>query len=342
MKKQICKVVPLTLNYSNFKMDIQKVLNAVNEDLEKFNFGTTPNELYEPARYILAIGGKRLRPLLVILGHHLFSDNWEDVIRPSVAVEIFHNFTLMHDDIMDAAPLRRGEETVHTKWNNNTAILSGDAMLIKAYKALDGLDPISYKRTVQLFNKTAVEVCEGQQYDMNFETRNDVSESEYIEMIRLKTAVLLGFSLELGSILAGATKENTKLIRAFGEEIGIGFQLKDDILDVFGDASAVGKQVGGDIISNKKTFLLIKALEKANAEQKAKLEHWINRDTFEPKEKVEAVTAIYNEIGINELSNSVAESYFEGAFQKLQKIDAPEDKKALLKAFSIDIMNRIK
>lgn len=323
-------------------MEINKVLSAVNEDLEKFSFGEEPVELYEPARYILSIGGKRLRPLMVILGTYLFDEDWEKAIRPSVAVEVFHNFTLMHDDIMDEAPLRRGKETVHTKWDNNTAILSGDAMLIKAYAALDDLDPKEYKRTIQLFNKTALEVCEGQQFDMNFEIRNDVSEAEYIEMIRLKTAVLLGFSLELGSIIGQSSENNTKLIREFGEEIGIGFQLKDDILDVFGDASHVGKQVGGDIISNKKTFLLIKALEKANKEQKAKLEYWISRDSFDAQEKVDAVTAIYNEIGIKDISEKVMETYFDSAFEKLAYIEADENKKATLKAFSIDIMNRIK
>lgn len=323
-------------------MDIKKALSEVNSNIENFDFGQNPIELYEPARYILSIGGKRLRPLLVILGSYLFDNDWGKAIKPSVAVEVFHNFTLMHDDIMDEAPLRRGKETVHTKWDDNTAILSGDAMLIKAYTALDDLAPVEYKKTVQLFNQTALEVCEGQQFDMNFETRIDVTEQEYIEMIRLKTAVLLGFSLELGSIIGGANEENIQLIRAFGEEIGIGFQLKDDILDVFGDASQVGKQVGGDIISNKKTFLLIKALEKANKEQRAKLEYWISRDSFDAQEKVASVIAIYNEIGIRELSEKVMETYFNSAFDKLERIESEENKKAVLKAFAIDIMNRIK
>lgn len=323
-------------------MDINKAIEAVNCELENFAFPAEPKELYEPVTYILSLGGKRLRPLLVLLGNYLFSGKWEEALKPSLSVEMFHNFTLMHDDIMDAAPLRRGKETVHTKWNSNTAILSGDAMMIKVYDALSDLEPAKYKKVVQLFNYTALEVCEGQQYDMNFETRNNVSEEEYLEMIRLKTAVLLGFSLQLGAILGDAKDADAEKLKHFGDAIGIGFQLKDDILDVYGDAKDFGKQVGGDIISNKKTFLLITALKDATPEQRGKLEYWITRDSFDTNEKVAAVTALYNQIGVKEKAEKVMNAYFEKGFTLLNEIVIESQRKEVLRLFANDILMRIK
>lgn len=323
-------------------MDFKVASAAIHEEIQLATISKSPLELYEPVNYILSLGGKRMRPMLVLMGSYLFSNDWQTAVKPSLAVELFHNFTLMHDDIMDDAPLRRGKPTVHTKWDGNTAILSGDAMMIKAYDFLDDLPAENYKKAVQLFNKTAVEVCEGQQYDMNFETREDVSEVEYLEMIRLKTAVLLGFSLELGALLGGANEADCQAIYQFGEDIGIGFQLKDDILDVYGDSAQFGKQVGGDILANKKTFLLIEALEKANTQQRSLLTYWLTRDSFDPQEKVDAVTAIYNEIGVKKLAEEKMNAYFEKGFQGLANIDIDEERKANLKAFSIDILNRIK
>ncbi len=323
-------------------MDIKKVIEAVNSELEKFELPAEPKELYQPVSYILSLGGKRLRPMLVLLGKYLFSNEWEDALKPSLSVEVFHNFTLMHDDIMDEAPLRRGKATVHTQWNDNTAILSGDAMMIKAYDALDDLEPVLYKKVIRLFNQTALEVCEGQQYDMNFESRNDVSVEEYLEMIRLKTAVLLGFSLQMGAILGGANDADAQKIKQFGDAIGLGFQLKDDILDVYGDAKDFGKQVGGDIISNKKTFLLITALKEANAEQRSKLEYWITRDGFSAEEKVKRVTDLYNEIGVITKAEQVMNNYFDEGFELLNSIDADTSRKEILRLFTNDILNRIK
>lgn len=323
-------------------MDIKKVIEAVNSELEKFELPAKPEELYQPVSYILSLGGKRLRPILVLLGKFLFSSDWQSALKPSLSVEVFHNFTLMHDDIMDEAPLRRGEATVHTKWNDNTAILSGDAMMIKAYDTLSDLEPALYKKVIMLFNQTALEVCEGQQYDMNFESRGDVSVDEYLEMIRLKTAVLLGFSLQMGAILGGASDSNAQKIKQFGDAIGIGFQLKDDILDVYGDAKDFGKQVGGDILSNKKTFLLITALKEANAEQRGKLDYWITRDAFDAAEKVKVVTDLYNEIGVKAKAEHVMNSYFDKGFELLNSIDVDATRKETLRLFAYDILNRIK
>lgn len=323
-------------------MDIKKVIEAVNSELSQFELPAEPKELYQPVSYLLSLGGKRLRPMLVLLGKYLFSNEWGSAIKPSLSVEVFHNFTLMHDDIMDKAPLRRGKATVHTKWNDNTAILSGDAMMIKVYDALSDLEPVLYKKVVQLFNQTALEVCEGQQYDMNFESRNDVSVNEYLEMIRLKTAVLLGFSLQMGAILGGAKDIEAEKLKQFGDAIGIGFQLKDDILDVYGDAKDFGKQVGGDILSNKKTFLLITALKEANQEQKSKLDYWITRDAYDAEEKVRAVTDIYNEIGVKEKAEQVMNNYFDKGFSVLNAIDVDTSRKETLRLFAQDILIRIK
>jgi len=272
----------------------------------------------------------------------LFDDNVEKALSPALAVEVFHNFTLIHDDIMDKAPLRRSKATVHQKWNDNVAILSGDVMLIKAYELLAKVDDAHLSNLLYKFNQSATDVCEGQQYDMNYETVQTVSESEYIEMIRLKTAVLLAFSLEIGAIVGGATAEQSTQMRDFGMNIGIGFQLKDDLLDVFGDASKFGKQVGGDIISNKKTYLLIKALELAEGYLQKELQEWINKKAFDPVEKVHAVKNIYDQLGIKAICEHKMNHYFDQGLALFNALEVSEDRKSALRKLTVELINREK
>lgn len=318
----------------------QELISLLNKEAENLQFGSKPTELYEPIRYIMSLGGKRMRPLLTLFSYSLFKDNYPDIVKPAMAVEVFHNFTLMHDDIMDKAPLRRGKVTVHEKWSPNVAILSGDVMLVKAYEQLMDLEPEVLKRVLLSFNKCAAEVCEGQQLDMNFESRSFVTEEEYLEMIKLKTAVLLGFSLELGAILAEATDENRKLLRDLGINIGLGFQLKDDLLDVYADQSKFGKQVGGDIIANKKTFLLIEALQIAGEQERNELRYWLNLTDFNKEEKVKAVTAIYDKLRIKEITEEKMNGFFKAALEDINSLKVPSDKKSLLYNFAENLINR--
>ncbi|MBO3699301.1 polyprenyl synthetase family protein [Roseivirga sp. E12] len=321
--------------------NLQELVNQINKRLEELQYGTEPKELYDPIRYIMSLGGKRLRPVLVLLAYRLFKEDHDQIIDQAIAVEVFHNFTLMHDDIMDEAPLRRGKETVHEKWNESTAILSGDVMMVKAYDLIIQADA-NLKQIMKDFNECAAGVCEGQQMDMNFEDLPTVSEEQYINMIRLKTAVLLGFSLKLGAMLANATEAEANALYKFGVDIGIGFQLKDDLLDVYADQARFGKQVGGDIISNKKTFLLLKALELANEEQSTNLNNWIDQSAFDPKEKVEAVRGIYDEIGIYDLTLGKMNEYFQKGFEALKKIEVAEENKKPLIEFAEYLINRDK
>lgn len=302
----------------------QQYLQWIEQAIAKSKYGKSPSSLYEPIRYIMGIGGKRLRPMLTLFAYALFKDNVKDVVKYAVAVEAFHNFTLMHDDIMDRAPLRRGNPTVHTKWNVNTAILSGDVMLVKVYDMLIDLDVSILPKVLAAFNQCAVEVCEGQQWDMEFEGRASVTEREYINMIRLKTSVLIGFSLELGGMLAGASEADCRALRDFGTNIGIGFQLQDDYLDAYADPSKFGKQVGGDIIANKKTFLLIKAQERAKGKDKKELLKWLTATRFKKKEKVESVKSIFDRLGIDELTKRKADQYFRKGFSGLGKLSCSE------------------
>lgn len=320
--------------------DIDTYRLALNNAIDKLEIGKEPAELYDPIKYMLSLGGKRMRPLLTILAYNLVKDDWEAAIHPALAIEVFHNFTLVHDDIMDEAPLRRGKPTVYKKWNQNIAILSGDVMMVQAYDLLleSKADDLAY--ILKLFNKCATDVCEGQQWDMNFEKINHVSEADYIQMIQLKTAVLLGFSLELGGLLGGMSKEEAIKLRAFGINMGIGFQLKDDILDVYGDQQKVGKQVGGDIIANKKTYLLIKALELANKTQKSTLEEQLSKSDFDAEEKVEAVKNIYNQLNIQEIAEAKMNEYFKIAFNDLEQLDILSEKLMGLKSFTEDLINR--
>jgi geranylgeranyl diphosphate synthase, type II len=322
---------------------VETILKDLELHIQKFNYGTAPVELYEPITYLMSLGGKRIRPLLTLMAYSLFKDDYKSILTPAMSVEVFHNFTLMHDDIMDNAPLRRGQATVHEKWNANTAILSGDVMLVKAYDMLLAMQANMLPQIMRLFNKTAAEVCEGQQYDMNFETCESVSEAQYIDMIRLKTAVLLGFSLQLGAMLAAAPQEVADRLYDFGVNIGIGFQLKDDLLDVYADKAKFGKQVGGDIIANKKTFLLIKAKELASGDLAADLESWLNKTSFDKNEKVEAVRSIYDDLGIQGLTENKMQHFFNTGFDQLEQLQV-KDNTALanLKKLTQDLVYREK
>ncbi|MBE9465702.1 polyprenyl synthetase family protein [Dyadobacter subterraneus] len=318
----------------------ENLLQTLQTEIEQTSYGESPAELYEPIRYIMALGGKRFRPLLTLLSASLYTDDWKNALRPAIAVEVFHNFTLMHDDIMDKAPLRRGKPTVHEKWNANTAILSGDVMLIRAYDFLIDIKKEDLRNVLVRFNQTAAEVCEGQQLDMNFETRWDVTEDEYLNMIRLKTSVLLGFALELGGIIGGADSEATKLLYEAGESMGIGFQLKDDLLDVYGDPEKFGKLVGGDIIANKKTFLLIEALTKAEGKTGEELNKWISAKTFDKKEKVAAVREIYDTLGIRALTEQKITDYFDQGIDCLERLPVDSERKKTLLGFVRQLVER--
>jgi len=315
-------------------------LQKLEDKLSTLPLAEEPHNLYEPIRYILSLGGKRLRPMLVLLGYGLEKTNFDKIIEPALAVEVFHNFTLMHDDIMDDAPIRRGQPTVHEKWNNTVAILSGDTMMVKAYDLMLKTPQNRLGEAIQKFNKCAIEVCEGQQFDMNYEEMETVTESQYIEMIRLKTAVLLGFSLEFGGILAGLEGKKLTQLNAIGEKAGIGFQLMDDLLDVYADKAKFGKQVGGDIISNKKTYLLIKALELANSSQRKELNKWLSDSEFDANEKVEAVKEIYEEIGIRKLTTTKMNTYYDEAFELMDEFDGNQEGKLQLKSFFQKLMKR--
>jgi geranylgeranyl diphosphate synthase type II len=315
-------------------------LQALDVEIARQRYGDQPAELYEPIRYLMALGGKRLRPVLTLMGTALFTEDWQKALHPAIAVEVFHNFTLMHDDIMDRAPLRRGQPTVHEKWNGNVAILSGDVMLVQAYELLLGVEPDLLQPVLRRFNRTAAEVCEGQQWDMNFETRATVSEAEYLEMIRLKTAVLLGFALELGAMLGRADGPQAFALRQIGQNIGLGFQLKDDYLDVYGQPDKFGKLVGGDILANKKTFLLIDALEKAQGATRAELLRWLAAREYNPVEKVEAVTAIYDELGVAQTTEALMNRYFANAFRLLADLPAEPRRKATLRVFAEGLIGR--
>lgn len=319
-------------------MRVDHLLAWIESEIKKQKFGDEPRSLYEPLRYIMALGGKRLRPLLTLLSYSLYKSDVRTIVPIAIALEVFHNFTLLHDDIMDNAPLRRGNPTVHEKWDVNTAILSGDVMQIKVYNLLLGIEDSKLKEVLSAFNQCATEVCEGQQWDMEFENKSNVTEAEYLKMIRLKTAALLGFSLELGAILAGAPHEHQRALREFGIHIGIGFQLKDDLLDVYADIKKFGKQVGGDIIANKKTFLLIHALAKANGNDKKELTRWLRKKTFENKRKIEVITGIYDSLGIRTMTERKINNFFKKGYAQLGLLDSI-DKKELI-AFTEGIRMR--
>ncbi|GAA4351424.1 polyprenyl synthetase family protein [Hymenobacter saemangeumensis] len=308
--------------------------------LAKLDYGQSPTELYEPIRYIMGLGGKRIRPLLTLLGAHLFTDDLGPAIKPALATEVFHNFTLLHDDIMDQAPLRRGQPTVHEKWNANVAILSGDVMLVRAYELFFDLSPALLPTVLRRFSQTAAEVCEGQQWDMNFEKDAEVSIPRYLDMIRLKTAVLLGFCLELGARVAGASEEDAEHLRQFGTDIGLAFQLRDDLLDVYGDAATFGKRVGGDIVSDKKTFLLLTAQAQASPSQQLILRQHIGQPVPDAEAKVQAVRAIYDELHIRPQTEALINGYFQDALQHLERVAALPARKEPLRQLALQLMER--
>jgi geranylgeranyl diphosphate synthase type II len=320
---------------------------AINEYQEQFllylnlqNFDKEPKNLYQPVDYILQLGGKRMRPVLTLLTADVFDVDYKLALPAAMAVEVFHNFSLVHDDIMDDAPLRRGKITVHEKWNINTGILSGDAMLILAYQYFENYQPKTFRKLAKLFSKTALEVCEGQQYDVDFETRNDVTISEYLKMIEYKTAVLVAAAMKMGAIIAQTSKENSRLIYDFGLNLGLAFQLQDDYLDAFGDPETFGKQVGGDIIENKKTFLYLKALEFSNAEKKELLLHLFSIQPEDNLDKINSVKEIFNATGATDATQEAIQEFTLKAFDILEKIEIPEDKKAILKTFGENLMRR--
>lgn len=321
----------------------KEFLSALEQEVNSLELNAQPIELYEPIRYLMALGGKRMRPVFALMAYSLFKSDWQKAVKPSLSIEIFHNFTLMHDDIMDKAPLRRGKQTVHEKWNENIAILSGDVMLVKAYDYLNAVKDLSladFQYLLKRFNQTAAEVCEGQQYDMNFESLEEVSLNEYLEMIRLKTSVLVGFCMEMGALLAGQSREIATKLYQIGELVGLSFQLKDDILDVYGNPETFGKQPGGDILANKKTYLLISALQQAEGNLQEELHYWIQQNAANPAEKVQAVTAIYNVLGIKALAESKAKSYADEALQAINQLAISVDGKKQLTDFLSALMVR--
>lgn len=315
-------------------------LALIEQAIAERPFNGTPKELYDPANYMLSLGGKRLRPVLVLMAHEMFGGNAEDALSAALAVEVFHNFTLVHDDIMDKAPLRRGKPTVHKKWDETVAILSGDLMMIRATELLCETRVKDLRTLLQLFNQTAIEVCEGQQWDMNYEMQNEVSAEEYIHMISLKTAVLLGCSLKLGALIAGSSAEDAESIYAFGKKIGIAFQIQDDMLDSFGEGEEVGKKIGGDIASNKKTILLIDALNQADPKQKQAIESLLNQPASDAK--IKAMLTLFEQLGVRQLAETRKNQFLEEAFFHLDAIRLPKERSQVLRQMATELMVRTK
>jgi geranylgeranyl diphosphate synthase type II len=321
---------------------LQEAQNLVEKHLTNLKLPDEPKELYDPVRYILSIGGKRIRPALVLMSCDLFSGALESALNPAVAIEIFHNFTLMHDDIMDRSELRRGSQTVHLKYNENIAILSGDVMSILASRLINQSPGVVLHTVHEIFTKTAMEVCEGQQMDMNFEERLTVTEEEYIRMIELKTAVLIAASLKIGSVLGGGGSKDAEDLYEFGRNLGIAFQLQDDLLDAYGDPELVGKKPGTDIVDNKKTFLMIRALDLGSKDQKDALTSWLTRKDFDPQEKISAVMKIFNALEIEKFTREKVKTYYTAAIDSLRQLNRSEDRKAELYKFAEYLMNRKK
>ena len=320
----------------------QEILSLVNDFLAQLPYDRKPKSLYDPVAYVLSLGGKRIRPVLMLMGYNLWRETPKDILMPAIGLETYHNYTLLHDDLMDNADVRRGHETVHRRWDANKAILSGDSMLVLAYQRMQQVPADKLPAVLDLFTETALEIGEGQEYDMAFETRNDVTEDEYIEMIRLKTSVLLACALKIGAVLADAPQEDAERLYRFGEQVGLAFQLQDDLLDVYGDPAVFGKAIGGDITSNKKTYMLINAVNRANEEQRKELERWISATDFDRAEKVQAVTRLYDEIGIRQLCEEKINYYFELARQTLAEVNVPEERKTALRQYMDELLHRDK
>lgn len=319
---------------------INQYQEFVSDYLNSQSKSKEPKNLYEPIHYILELGGKRMRPVLTLMSAEVFDTDYKKALPAALAVEVFHNFSLIHDDIMDDAPLRRGKVTVHEKWNINTGILSGDAMLILAYQYFEQYQPKIFRKLAKLFSKTALEVCEGQQYDVDFETREDVTIREYLKMIKHKTAVLVAAAMKMGAIVAETSKENADFIYDFGLNLGLAFQLQDDYLDAFGDPETFGKQVGGDIIENKKTYLYLKAIEFASDDEKQQLQHLFSIHPDDNADKINAVKEIFNTTGASYATQKAIEKYTLKAFKMLKQMDISKDKKVILKTFGKNLMSR--
>lgn len=310
----------------------------IEQGIANISYTQQPQELYKPIEYIMQLGGKRLRPVLTLMANEMFGGESQKAIKAALAIEMFHNFTLVHDDIMDNADIRRGQPTVHIKWNQTIAILSGDLMMIKATDLLCETETNDLRTLISVFNKTAAEVCEGQQWDMNFETQNNVTEQDYLKMITLKTAVLLGCALKVGALIGGANTNDANHLYEFGKNIGIAFQLQDDILDSFGEGDKVGKKIGGDIAANKKTILLIEALNSATGDDKDELYYWLGAKS---EEKIEAVLKLYAKYKVRDKAEQLKEQYLQLAFEHLKQISIPNENKLLLKQTAIDLMERM-
>lgn len=317
-----------------------EILAMVQKGLEQLPYDRRPLGLYDPVKYVLSLGGKRIRPVLMLLAYNLYKEDPETILTTALGLETYHNYTLLHDDLMDRAEVRRGQPTVHKKWDDNTAILSGDSMLVLAYQRVAQCVPEYLPQVLGLFTETALEIGEGQQYDMEFETRNDVTEAEYIEMIRLKTSVLLACALKIGAIQAGASAEDADALYKFGEQIGLAFQLQDDYLDVYGDFKVFGKRIGGDILCNKKTYMLINALLKANDAQRQELQQWIAATDYVPEEKIQAVTSLYNEIGVPQMALDKINAYYCEAEKTLATVSLPQERKQILWEYARTMLGR--
>lgn len=317
-----------------------QLLDKINAYLEQMPYMRPPKGLYEPIAYELSLGGKRIRPVLMLMAYNIYKEDVERILPQAAGLETYHNHTLLHDDVMDKADMRRNKPTVHNVWNDNTAILSGDAMLILAYRLMaEGLTD-QLAEVMHIFTETTMEICEGQQWDMEFENRMDVKVDEYIEMIRLKTSVLLAAALKIGACLVGAPAEEAQKLYDFGVKMGLAFQLQDDWLDVYGDPKVFGKNIGGDILCNKKTYMLITALEQADEDQRKELERWLTATDFIPAEKISAVTALYNNIGVGKRCEEMVEAYYSDGLAVLDSIALPEERKQALKDFACSLMNR--
>ncbi|MGB3063966.1 polyprenyl synthetase family protein [Sphingobacterium thalpophilum] len=320
---------------------MQHLQQLVIEAIEKSQFPETPTNLYDPIRYILTLGGKRVRPVLTLMAAELFGmQQMEEIIPAAKAVEFFHNFSLIHDDLMDKAPLRRGKTTVHEKWDANIAILSGDGLLVKAYEEISKCNPVYLPATLKILSKVAMEVCEGQQLDMDYEMRESLSMNEYLEMIRLKTSVLLGGALQLGAILSGADAQQQQLIYDFGENVGLAFQLQDDILDAYGDPDTFGKIVGGDIMINKKTYLLVKLMEVITPEDRLLMEQLLQATVHTRPTKVADMLALYDKYEVRKSADELKDNYTQKAFEKMEALDVPKQRKEALLVLANSLLVR--
>lgn len=319
----------------------EQLLQQIHEYIGNLSYMREPIGLYDPIEYVLGLGGKRLRPVLMLLAYNLYKEDVTRIFSQAAGIETYHNFTLLHDDLMDKADMRRNKPTVHKKWDENTAILSGDAMLILAYQFMMKGCPLEcVERVMEVFGRTALEVCEGQQWDMEFEHRLDVTVDEYIEMIRLKTSVLLAAALKIGAILGGAPEKDAQLLYDFGIKMGLAFQLQDDYLDVYGDPAVFGKKIGGDILCNKKTFMLITALSLAEGEEKETLLNWLRATDYVAEEKIQSVTALYNKVGVPELCQARIGAYYKEGLELLDKVNVESSLKEELKKFVCHLMDR--